>query len=99
MQLYLKCLEKRGNLVEYRDINELLIEYKGNINVARFSKKEKCAVCYLTNVRKAIYECDCGTNKKICCSCYLKIVENKCPCCEKELNMNDDNSDSDDNDN
>lgn len=68
-----------------------LSNYDDKILAHRFSDnirnngEKKCTKCYLEYVKMAFYRCVCKPNVKICCDCYLKIVDQKCPCCRMNL--------------
>lgn len=75
--------------IDTHKINTLLIENKEEADKYPYfnenNYQKSCATCFKSNVRRAVYRCECRPHPKICCKCFLKIEDAICPLCKQSF--------------
>jgi hypothetical protein len=83
---YMKIFKMNEGIYTIK-VNKLIREYKNNkdIEVPFFRDiNSHCAKCYRSDVRRAVYSCNCIPNTRICCDCFLNDDSEygTCPFCD-----------------
>lgn len=71
-------------LKEYKEELKDSLKDEPNIDI-HCDEIEECVICFQSNIWRAVYRCLCKPKIKICCGCYLKIIDAKCPCCRQGI--------------